>query len=167
MFKRKLADVMIMPAVKEDLVRIEELHALAFPRGWSRSELMGMFDQEGTVFLVARHVGKPKLPVAGFNIIRQTLDEAEIISVAVDPTQRGLHIGDALMRKAINHGVTDRLISLFLEVAEDNLAAVSLYKKLGFAIVGNRPAYYQKSTVAGDDAPKDRITALVMRLDLS
>lgn len=165
MFRKKPADIIIQPAVESDLQRIEELHGLCFERGWSGSELIAMFQQPANIFLVARHVARPDLAAAGFNIIRQTVEEAEIISIAVDPAQRGRDVADALMRRAIIDLVSDRVPKLFLEVDESNEAALGLYKKLGFAVVGTRPGYYSK-----DDTTNSEMTntnALVMRLDLS
>ncbi len=49
--------------------------------------------------------------------------------------------------------------SLFLEVDDTNQAALGLYRKLGFAKVGERPAYYT-------DKNGVRTTALVMKRDL-
>jgi [ribosomal protein S18]-alanine N-acetyltransferase len=47
---------------------------------------------------------------------------------------------------------------LFLEVDETNVAAVTLYRKLGFREVAKRPSYYE--------GPSGRTNALVMRLDM-
>jgi ribosomal-protein-alanine N-acetyltransferase len=54
------------------------------------------------------------------------------------------------------HG--QRAEALFLEVDERNVAAISLYRRLGFREVGRRPAYYRTSQGPGG--------ALVMRRDL-
>jgi len=34
---------------------------------------------------------------------------------------------------------------MFLEVAEDNEAAIHLYRSLGFQPIGRRPAYYRRA----------------------
>ena len=113
--------------------------------------------------LVARTVGAPEGPILGFNIIRQADDEAEILSVAVDPKGRGRGLGKSLMREAILRLRADRVEKLILEVDGANMSAVSLYKKLGFKTIGDRPGYY--SSGDGNDR-QDRSSALVMRLDL-
>ncbi|MBN4066332.1 GNAT family N-acetyltransferase [Ahrensia sp. AH-315-G08] len=166
MFRKKPADIIVQIALESDLQRIEELHGLCFKRGWSGSELIAMFQQPANIFLVARHVGKPTIPVAGFNIIRQAADEAEIISIAVDPAQRGRDIADALMRRAIIDLVSDRVPKLFLEVDEANAVALGLYNKLGFAIVATRPGYYRKDDKMDENSGPANSNALVMRLDL-
>jgi ribosomal-protein-alanine N-acetyltransferase len=48
---------------------------------------------------------------------------------------------------------------LFLEVAADNDAAITLYEGLGFKIAGARKAYYQRKGSANVDA-------VILALDL-
>ena len=166
-FSRARPEFHIEQAKREDLSDISKLHALCFSRGWSTAELQDMHQREGLFFWVARQVGKPDVPPAGFNIVRQTPYEAEILSVGVAPDFRGNNVGHDLMRHAINHLIADRVPSLFLEVDETNQAAISLYNKLGFQTVGQRPAYYVgEGAQGGQVGAQERTSALVMRLDL-
>ena len=41
---------------------------------------------------------------------------------------------------------------LFLEVADDNAAALALYRRLGFVEVGRRQRYYERPAVPAVDA---------------
>ena len=72
--------------------------------------------------------------------------EAEILTLAVAPPARGKGLGRALiaaMRPCAALGAG----SIFLEVGDDNPAALALYAGLGFERVGQRKGYY-----AGRDA---------------
>jgi len=172
-------DSMILPAEAEDYDRITDLHAGAFARGWSVEEIERMSHDPAITILVARRVGRKPGHLDGFNIVRQAADEGEILSIVVDPALRGNGLGNRLMREAITRFQTDRLASVFLEVAKDNGAAVSLNHRLGFQTVGERKSYY----TVKDSAPKhqssepdaannhadhdaEKGTALVMRLAL-
>ncbi len=166
MFSRKPTEVMIMPAEDADLLSISEIHAASFARGWSTVELHKMFIQTTMTFLVAKEVGKPSAPILGFNIFRQTSEEAEIISVAVDPARRTRQVGLALMRDAIHRLMSDRVPALLLEVEETNDAAISLYRKLGFTTLSSRPGYYEQSATQDEAGSREKTAALVMRLTL-
>ena len=50
----------------------------------------------------------------------------------------------ALLEAAMTYAAEQTIEALFLEVAEDNLAARHLYQKFGYAIVGRRSKYYRR-----------------------
>jgi [ribosomal protein S18]-alanine N-acetyltransferase len=68
--------------------------------------------------------------------------EYEIHTIGVDPAYQGQGIGgrllDALL--AFTEGGT-----VFLEVRTDNEAAIGLYRRAGFVVVGMRKRYYRQS----------------------
>ena len=66
-------------------------------------------------------------------------------------------MGQALMAHLLDRAKKHNLISLTLEVRASNLAAIALYEKMGFSILGRRPGFYE--------APRE--DALMMRIDLS
>lgn len=160
-FNRK--NFAIMDANSSDHASIADLHGSNFARGWSTSEIDKLSAQPNTFVLVARTIGEPDAPVQGFNIVRYTSDEAEILSIAVDPKGRRRGLGDALMREAILRLRADRVSQLLLEVDIENAAAVHLYEKLGFSTIAERPGYYNKKDENGQRA---HTSALVMRLGL-
>lgn len=85
---------------------------------------------------------------AGFLLGRVIADEAELLTLAVDPDARRQGIGRALTSEfaaeAARHGA--RLA--FLEVAADNRAAIALYQAQGWQEAGRRPGYYGPGTDA-------------------
>ena len=72
-----------------------------------------------------------------------TGQEAEIIKLAVAPAWRRLGIGSKLISHMLDYLAATTIEEIFLDVRENNLAAQALYKRMGFAAVGRRPAYYQ------------------------
>ena len=164
MFGQTKQKFVILTASSSDHAVIADLHARSFPRGWTESEISKLALQPNVFMLVARAVGEPEGPILGFNIVRVADDEAEILSVAVDPKAgRNRGLGDSLMREAILRLRADRISKLLLEVDGANEPAIKLYKRLGFQIVGNRPGYYRSDA---DQETVERSGALVMRLDL-
>ena len=68
---------------------------------------------------------------------RSAGDEAEILSIAVRRSHRGRGHGRLLMDEALRRLYRERIGTCFLEVDPDNAAAVTLYRSLGFAQVGD------------------------------
>src|SRR5690606_28094176 len=97
--------------------------------------------------------------IAGFTLIRIAADEAELLTIAVDPKWRGRRIGQALLAAVFDDLLLSPARRMFLEVSEDNGAAIALYRREGFATIATRKGYYPKPD--GSQA-----TALVMARDL-
>lgn len=135
---------------------IAKLHAAGFYRGWSREEFAAYIAGEGTPVYVACDA---KRKVAGFAMLRHSVDEVELITIAVDPKWRRKGVGEALLRAVFDDLLMSSARRMFLEVAEDNRAALVLYGKFGFAKVGERRGYYPRP----DGTPA---TAIVMARDL-
>ena len=96
----------------------------------------------------------------GFAISRLAADEAEILTIAVDSAWRGRGVGRDLMREHLSRATLSGARAMFLEVDQDNAAAIALYTRFGFLKVGRREGYYRRPD--GKSA-----TALVMRKDLA
>lgn len=152
--KKDQKHIVIRQATNDDLNHIAELHRQCFTRAWSIDEITNLFEKNTTIIIIA----KTTSDVCGFNIMRQTQEEAEILSVAVKPKFRNQKIGERLMRTAITKLITDKVPSLFLEVEETNKNAIRLYQNLGFNKVGEREGYYKKNN---DN------NAIIMHLDLT
>ena len=61
------------------------------------------------------------------------------------PAHRGQGVGRRLLEATIERARTLAAVSLFLEVAEDNDVARTLYRSAGFQPIGRRPGYYRRS----------------------
>jgi len=77
--------------------------------------------------------------IAGFLVARQTApDECEILNLAVDMPLRRRGVA----RSLVQHWLSGRSGSVFLEVRPSNLAARKLYHSFGFEAVAVRSGYY-------------------------
>ncbi len=123
-----------------DLPSVAALHAICFEDSWHTELLDRILSAPGTFGLFCRPRGK----TVGFVICRSSGQEGEILSLAVAPTVRRNGLGGALLDVAKAHAITREIGALFLEVAEDNIAARRLYENSGFEIVGRRPHYYRR-----------------------
>lgn len=158
-FGSRKRDFMIEPLRPGDAGHLAELHEEDFARPWSADEFAALLVQDTVFGYAVREVGHPKDMPAGFVLARLVADEGEILTLAVSGAARRQGLGWALMDAVLRELHAQRAAALFLEVDETNVAAVALYRRLGFAQVGRRPAYY-----GHPDAPAT--AALVMRRDL-
>lgn len=131
-------------------VRLAAIHATAFPAPWDSTAFEALLDQAG-VFAIEE--------AEGLILLRVVADEAEILTLAVCPSARKRGLGTRLVRDGATEAASRGARRLFLEVADDNAAALALYSRAGFAEAGRRPGYYARH--GGD--PQD---ALILALNL-
>ena len=117
------------------------IHAVCFAKGWDAAEIGQFLGVPGCLALVAS-TSAAQAP-QGFLIVRSAGDEAELLTLAVDPACRRLGLASALLAAATRalRGAGSK--RLFLEVDQGNSAARGLYQSLGAIVVGRRPRYYE------------------------
>ena len=132
---------------------LAQTHARAFAplRGWSAQEFRDLLDSPH-VFQVSHN--------NAFALGRVIAGEAELLTIAVPAEcQRqglGRHCLLAFESRARALGAT----SSFLEVAEDNDAALALYRVAGYRQIARRMNYYSRPD-------GEKVSALIMRHDFS
>ncbi|MBT1444623.1 ribosomal protein S18-alanine N-acetyltransferase [Shewanella sp. JM162201] len=99
--------------------------------------------------------------LVGFAIVQQIVDEATLFDICIKPEMQGRGLGVRLMDHLIGEARDSGASVLMLEVRASNVAAIGLYRKLGFTEAGRRPNYYPLEGGAG------REDALLMDLRLS
>ncbi|MDB3879962.1 GNAT family N-acetyltransferase [Alphaproteobacteria bacterium] len=71
-------------------------------------------------------------------------DEAEILSIGVTPDRQRQGVGKRLLQHFFDFGASRNMTKAVLEVAEDNLPALGLYRDFGFAEFSRRKDYYKQ-----------------------
>ena len=85
----------------------------------------------------------------GFVIFSSAAGESHILNVCVAPECRREGIASVLMQQAIATVLLQGATVMFLEARVSNVAAITLYEKLGFIETGRRENYY-KTAGAGN-----------------
>jgi len=135
----------LRPMREDDLAAVLQIESASFSRPWTRGHFLDeMASPHGypTVAVTASGV------VAGYLCLKQVLDEAEILDVAVSSTQRARGIGRLLVEWALAESRGREVNFLSLEVRAGNQQAIGLYRRLGFRGIGRRKRYYDD----GEDA---------------
>jgi [ribosomal protein S18]-alanine N-acetyltransferase len=146
----------VEPATVRDAGRLALMHARSFHRGWGETEFEAMLTQRNTLVHRLR-VGRK---IIGFAASRVAADEAEILSIAVDPSHRGRGLSRELLLTHLGHLAARGVRSVLLEVEENNRPARQLYDRAGFTIAGRRERYYRQGS-------GQELNAVLMRRDLS
>lgn len=123
--------------------RLAALHATAFDAPWDAASFDDLLAGPG-VFVVES--------ADGFILMRSVADEAEILTLAVRPEARGRGEGGRLTAGGVAGAVARGAERVFLEVADDNVSALAVYRRAGFAEVGRRPRYYARPDGSRRDA---------------
>lgn len=86
--------------------------------------------------------------ILGYALGWVAADEAQLMSIAVEPAARGLGVGRALLARFLEAMPEEGVHTIVLEVRVSNAAARRLYEAAGFVPVGSRRRYYAD----GEDA---------------
>jgi ribosomal-protein-alanine N-acetyltransferase len=133
--------------------RIHEIETLSFASPWSKDA----FREEGKNPVSHLWAMFSNDRLVGYICFWLVHTEMQLANIAVDPGFRTRGLGNALLLKMIETGLSWKAESIWLEVRESNRVARGLYEKLGFELVGKRRKYYS-------DNNED---AIVMSLTLS
>ncbi len=151
-------DLKIEPLRLADLDEVMRIERLSFPNPWTR----GMFENElknPVSFALAARAGG-KAPGAGpggiiaYSIFWIVQGEAHILNLAVDPEWRRKGVALTLLQSILDYMRPRTVFEVFLEVRMSNIAAIRLYKGLGF-----KEAYVRKQYYGDEDA-------IVMKLEM-
>jgi ribosomal-protein-alanine N-acetyltransferase len=136
----------IVPAYGPDTDELARLHARCFDEVWDRATFARLLGSPGVFGLLARRASA----TLGFALVRVAGDEAELLTLGVDPSERRRGLARRLTERAIDGARIRGARALFLEVAADNDAARALYASLSFERVGLRKGYYARGPAKVD-----------------
>jgi [ribosomal protein S18]-alanine N-acetyltransferase len=134
-----------------------QIHQKSFIKGWSDADIDNLARERNVIANELKDHKSGK--IYGFVLSRRAADEAEILSIAIDPKYRGRGWAAQLLKQHMKELAQLGVHKLFLEVDEMNIAACKLYDKCGFYKVGERQAYYE--TQSGQ-----RSLAYILRKDI-
>ena len=133
-----LNELEMKPMGMEDLEEVMDIEESSFPTPWTLGIFMREFELEFSHRYVFDHDGF----VAGYIIFWLIEGEVHIMSIAVRSDLRRLGIGTEILKRSLAEAKELGGKYVFLEVSENNGAAIGLYTKMGFRIVYKRRGYY-------------------------
>ncbi len=114
------------------------MHGRAFAgqgRGWAAEEFARLLSSTHVFAVHGEH---------GFVLGRVVADDAELLTIVVDPVQASRGHGTALLAEFERAAAERGAIRAVLEVAADNAAARALYRRSGYEQIARRRSYYTR-----------------------
>lgn len=110
-----------------------------FDEFWTPGVLFSELKNENTKYIVLKENNN----IVGFAGIWITPDTVELNNIVIKKDSRGKGYSKILLEKLIEISEETSREIFTLEVSEENIVAINLYKKYGFEKVGLRKNYYK------------------------
>jgi ribosomal-protein-alanine N-acetyltransferase len=119
---------------------LAQTHRLAFcGKGWPTADF-------------ERYMTDEKILIHGvdtcFAVFQLAGPDAEILTLATHPNVQGKGHAGAMLRGALDALTVAKIEAVFLDVADDNTAALALYARTGFMPFSTRRNYYANGASA-------------------
>lgn len=126
---------MIRLMQQTDLNAVSEIENIVQSHPWTKQQFQeSILSYQSTVL-------ETQGQVVGFCILQPVLDEANLLLMAIHPSQQGKGLGFKLLDQSIQL-LKNKPVQIFLEVRESNTAAIALYEKSDFHQIDLRKNYY-------------------------
>ena len=129
----------IVKMTEAHVAEIALLEKICFSDPWSERSVSSELENSLSHWLVAVEENR----VCGYIGSQTVMGETDMMNVAVHPDWRRKGIAEKLITVLISDLKTLGSHCLTLEVRSSNVAARSLYEKLGFSQIGLRKNYYR------------------------
>ena len=123
----------------EDIAPVFAILSTENNGAWTYEQLEHSLKLENVICYVAKNDDK----VLGFVLLEETPYDFDILEIVVDENLRGRGIGAMLLKRVLDYAKLTHKEKATLEVASDNMPAISLYEKAGFSQIAERKNYYK------------------------
>ena len=131
--------VLLRDMTIEDVAPVAGLERLCSRDPWSESLFRGEF---GTTIPRQWLVAVAGGDIIAFGGTLRVTDELHIMNLGVHPSWRRKGLAGLLLARLLRDGVDRGAVAATLEVRAGNRAAIELYQRFGFTVVGRRDGYY-------------------------
>jgi len=133
----------IRGAERRDVGELVTIEDQQFPEPWTRSMLLDeVANAENRRYRVAEEAG---VIIGYLGVMFVLKDELHINTIATRRGHEGRGVASSLLDEAWSDASSRGIARATLEVAVSNSRAIALYRRYGFAPVGVRKNYYEKT----------------------
>ncbi len=140
---------MIRAATAQDVPSIADLFFRSMPSPWKTSDIESVISSPTMTAWVLEENEIIKCAI----LLQVCMDEAEILSIATDPSERRKGFARTLLSYVLRDLGDDA--NVFLEVRAKNQGAIAFYESMRFFVYGMRKGYYKSPP---DDAILMKLT---------
>jgi ribosomal-protein-alanine N-acetyltransferase len=129
----------ITPMTMADVNEVLRVERLSFSGSWPQNAFSSELNGNTLAHYFVGRVGSELIAYGGVWVI---LEDSHITTIAVHPDWRGRRYGEELFTRMLHETIAREAAWMTLEVRISNLPAQRLYRKYGFAVISQRPDYY-------------------------
>ncbi|MBU3606769.1 ribosomal protein S18-alanine N-acetyltransferase [Polynucleobacter sp. MWH-Creno-3A4] len=167
-----VAELSFMPMQAQDLDAVLAIESVSHIHPWTQGNFADSLAAGHWAYCIRPELAQaiqgsyldPEILWA-YCILFPAVDELHLLNITVSPKLRQFGLGSRIMAAIEGVAAQQNFPRIILEVRPSNIAAVSLYQKLGYEQIGLRKGYYPADSQTGS-----REDALVMaksiKLDL-
>jgi ribosomal-protein-alanine N-acetyltransferase len=126
------------PMSKADLEEVIQLEERAFTSPWTRNMYLRELEKGEGCYIICRCDGI----LLGYGGVLVIMDEAHVMTLAVGEDYRRRGMAMCMLLELMSRAESKGARFLTLEVRKSNQAAIALYSRAGFQIMGERKHYY-------------------------
>jgi [ribosomal protein S18]-alanine N-acetyltransferase len=160
----QVAELSFAPMQTEDLEAVLAIESVSHIHPWTRGNFADSLAAGHWAYCIRPQTDQviegsyldPQILWA-YCILFPAVDELHLLNITVSPKLRQLGLGTRIMSAIEGVAAQQNFPRMILEVRPSNIAAVSLYEKLGYEQIGLRKGYYPADIHTGS-----REDALVM-----
>lgn len=128
---------------EKDIDSVFAIEQSSFINPWNKLSFLNELSFKYSYnFILTRKNSLANFQIIAYLCFRKIVDEIHILKIAVNKNIRCKGMAYYLLNHCFMMISKPDITSAFLEVRQSNTAAIGLYKKTGFHIIGKEPKYY-------------------------
>ncbi|MEJ2369116.1 MAG: ribosomal protein S18-alanine N-acetyltransferase [Acidobacteriota bacterium] len=131
--------------VQGDLQQIFRIEVETFPNPWPFRALQFELVQNPYCHAFVMDLGGE---ISGYAFLWIMFEQSHLVNIAFRKADRGRGLGERMLIHLMNYARANGSQEMHLEVRETNEAAIALYRKHEFRVLGRQDRYYQDGTPA-------------------